>query len=70
MGFPQIRPIYLYSGIFRQKMMDYRIFLGSSEPDFYSCDRQGNGSFQKFASAKLKLDFLLVSVYLKLGEFD
>ena len=49
-------------------MMDSMRFSGSSEPDFYSCGRQGNDSFQKFASAKLELDFLLISVYLNQGN--
>ena len=50
-------------------MRDFEIFLGFSEPDFYSCGRQGSGSFQEFASAKLKLDFLMISVYLNLGNW-
>ena len=58
MGFSQNGPIYLYLGRFPQKVMDFKRFLGSSEHNFCSCGQQRNGSFQKFASAKLNLDFI------------
>ena len=64
MGFSQNGPIYLYPGRFPQKVMDSKIFLGSSEHDFCSCGRQRNGSFQKFASAKLNLDFIFSNLCL------
>ena len=56
MGFLQNGPIYLFLGIFHQKVMDSKKFLGSFEHDFCSCGQQRNGYFQKFASAKLNLD--------------
>ena len=71
MGFLQNRPIQLNSGGFRQKMMDFRIFLGFSERDFGSCGRQRNVCFQEFACCRA--EFVLFSSdpgYLNSEEFD